>query len=251
MLFSLKGHVALVTGSSRGLGKQIALALGKGCAKVCLNYANDREKAERTFEEFQKAGCEGLLVKADVTDSLQIREMVQEVEEKLGIIDILVVNATPGQPQRPIEAYEWKHYQQMIDFFIKSPFFLTKAIVGGMKQRKWGRIINIGSEVYQLGQPNFSAYVAAKGGQTGWTRSMATELAPFGITVNIVQPGWIPVERHGKGPKEREGAYYASIPAGRWGEPQDIAKAVVYFASEEAAFVSGQTLCINGGKTPW
>ena len=251
MSVSLKGHVALVTGSSKGLGKQTALALGKAGAKVCINYANDRQKAEGAFAEFKDAGCEGILVRANATDAIQIQRMVQEIEEKLGTIDILVVNATPDQPQKPIEAYDWDGYQQMIDFFVKSPFLLTKTTVAGMKRKKWGRIINIGSEVYQLGQPNFSAYVAAKGGQTGWTRSMATELAPFGITVNIIQPGWIPVERHEKDPQEMKNAYFAAIPAGRWGVPQDVADAVVYFASEEAGFVSGQTLCVNGGKTPW
>ena len=251
MSFSLTGHVALVTGSSKGLGKQTAITLGKAGAKVCINYANSRKKAEATYAEFQEAGCEGILVQADATDFNQIQSMVREVEDKLGKIDILVVNATPDQPQKPIEEYDLDFYQSMMDFFIKSPFLLTKAVISGMKQKKWGRIINIGSEVFQTCVPNFSAYVAAKGGQVGWTRSMATELAPFGITVNIIAPGWIPVERHEKDPQEMKDAYLAGIPAGRWGEPQDVADAVVYFASEESSFVSGQTLCVNGANTPW
>ncbi len=251
MSFSLKGHVALVTGSSTGLGKQIAFALGKAGAKVCLNYAHNWEKAEATFAEFRGAGCQGIVVRADVTDAGQIQSMISEVEEKLGAVDILTVNATPDQPQKPIEDYDWDFYQKMIDFFIKSPFLLTKAVLGGMKQSKWGRIINIGSEVFQTGVPNFSAYVAAKGGQIGWTRSMAKELAPFGITVNIVNPGWIPVERHENDPQAMKDAYLAGIPAGRWGVPKDVADAVLYFASEESAFVSGQTLCVNGAHTPW
>ena len=251
MSFLLNGHVALITGSSKGLGKQIAMTLGNAGAKVCFNYANNTEKAEATFQEFQEAGGEGILVRADVTDPDEIQNLVKEVESKLGEIDILVLNATPDQPQKPIEAYDWELYQQMLDFFIKSPFLLTQAVVKGMKQKKWGRIINIGSEVYQTSVPNFSAYVAAKGGQAGWTRSMATELAPFGITVNIIAPGWIPVERHENDPQEQKDAYLAGIPAGRWGVPQDVADAVLYFASEEASFVSGQTICVNGGHTPW
>lgn len=249
--FSLEGHVALVTGSSKGLGKQIALQLGKAGAKVCINYANNRVKAEATFKEFQEAGGQGILVQADATDPQQIQSMVEQIEEKLGTIDILVVNATPDQPQKPIEEYDWAFYQQMLDFFIKSPFLLTKAVLNGMKQKGWGRIINIGSEVFQASVPNFSAYVAAKGGQVGWTRSMAKELAPYGITVNILAPGWIPVERHEKDPQEMKDSYLAGIPAGRWGVPQDVADAALYFASEEAAFVSGQTLCVNGAHTPW
>jgi len=249
--FSLTGHVALVTGSSKGLGKQIALSLGKAGAKVCINYANNQEIAESTFAKFQKAGCEGILVQADATNDQSVRHMVDEVEAKLGAVDILVVNATPAQPQKPIEDYQWEFYQTMLDFFVKSPFLLTQAVVRNMKQNKWGRIINIGSEVFQMAMPNFSAYVAAKGGQIGWTRSMAKELAPFGITVNIVNPGWIPLERHVNDPQEMKDAYFAGIPAGRWGTPQDVADAVVYFASEESAFISGQTLCVNGANTPW
>jgi 3-oxoacyl-[acyl-carrier protein] reductase len=120
-----------------------------------------------------------------------------------------------------------------------------------MKQQRWGRIINITSEVFHRAVAPFSAYVAAKGGQIGWSRSMARELAPFGITVNMVAPGWIPVERHANDPQEEKDAYRALIPMRRWGTPQDVADAVLYFASEEASFVTGQTLCVNGGMTPW
>ena len=119
-----------------------------------------------------------------------------------------------------------------------------------MKKKRFGRIINVGSEVFQLSVPNFSAYVAAKGGQLGWTRSMAKELAPFGITVNQVAPGWIPTERHANDPQEAKDGYLAGIPAGRWGTPEDVATAVLYFASNEASFVTGQTTCVNGGLTP-
>ena len=248
---SLKGHVALVTGSSKGLGKEIAFSLGKAGAKVCINYANNEQAAAATFKEFQELGYEGMLVRADVTNDQEIRQMTESVANRLGVVDILVLNATPDQPQRPIEEYDWEFYQTMLDFFVKSPFLLTKAVLKGMKQQKWGRIINIGSEVFQEGVPNFSAYVAAKGGQIGWTRSMSKELAPFGITVNVINPGWIPVERHANDPQEMKDRYLAGIPAGRWGTPLDVGAAVVYFASESAGFVSGQTLCVNGARTPW
>ena len=120
-----------------------------------------------------------------------------------------------------------------------------------MKQKQWGRIINISSEVYQLSVSPFSAYVSAKGGQIGWTRSMSKELAPFGITVNTVNPGWIPTERHNDDPQEDKDAYLEQIPAGRWGVPEDVGEAVAYFASEEASFITGQTICVNGGNSPW
>lgn len=251
MTFQLDGHVALVTGSSRGLGKDIALTLGRAGAKVAFNYFHSEATATATFAEFTAAGGQGLLVHGDASNEDDVARMVREATEALGPIDILVPNATPDQPQMPIEDYTWQHCQTMIDFFIKSPFLLTKACLADMKRAGWGRIINITSEVYHRSHGNFVAYVSAKGGQVGFTRSMATELAPRGITVNSVAPGWIPTERHAHDPQETKDGYQAIIPAGRWGTPRDVADAVLYFASEEASFVTGQTLCVNGGMTPW
>ena len=251
MAFSLAGHVALVTGSSTGLGKATAFSLARAGAKVALNYQRNAERAERTFGEFQRAGFTGELVRGDVSTPEGVAATCRQAREKLGDIDILVVNATPDQPQMPIEEYTWKHYETMIDFFIKSPYLLSRAVLPAMKTKKWGRIINISSEVFQRAVGNFSAYVSAKGGQNGFTRSMSTELAPFGITVNSVAPGWIPVERHENDPPEEKAAYRRLIPANRWGTPDDVGYAVLYFASEEASFVTGQTLCVNGGMTPW
>ncbi|MCE9555687.1 MAG: 3-oxoacyl-ACP reductase FabG [Planctomycetes bacterium] len=250
-MFSLEGRVALVTGSSKGLGKAIALGLGKAGARVAINYQNNAAKAEATAEELRRSGCKIALVRANVIDAADVQRLCETVAKELGPIDILIPNATPDQPQKPIEQYDWDFYQSMIDFFLKSPYLLTRATLPHMKQQKFGRIINITSEVFHLSVGNFSAYVAAKGAQIGWSRSMATELAPHGITVNTIAPGWIPVERHEKDPQEVKDAYLASIPARRWGTPEDVANAAVYYASTEAAFVTGQTLCVNGGATPW
>ncbi len=247
--FSLAGRTALVTGSSRGLGAAMAMAMGRAGARVAINYANNASRAEQFYEQYREQGYEGMLVRGDVTDQGEVEALCEEIGRTFGGVDIVVVNATPDQPHKPIEEYDWAFYQQMLDFFIKSPFLLTRAVLPHMKQQRWGRIINIGSEVFQRGVGNFSAYVAAKGGQNGWTRSMATELAPFGITVNMVSPGWIPVERHANDPQEEKDAYRALIPAGRWGVPEDVCGAVVYLASEAASFVTGQNICVNGGMT--
>ena len=247
--FSLAGHVALVTGSSMGLGKAIAFALGQAGAAVALNYFNRTGPAETAFRQFQALGYRGILIKGDATDPGEVERMVKEIAKTLGPIDILVVNATCDQPQRPIEDYDWAFYQRMIDFFIKSPFLLTRAVLPQMKKRRWGRIINVGSEVVQRGVPNFTAYVTAKGGQNGFHRSLATELAPFGITVNMISPGWIPVERHEKDSKEARDAYLAGVPAKRMGIPSEVGGAVVFLASDAASFVMGQNICINGALT--
>jgi 3-oxoacyl-[acyl-carrier protein] reductase len=227
------------------------MALGLAGAKVAFNYLNNQASGEATFEEFKASGGQGMLIRGDASDEATVADMCSTIADQLGPIDILVPNATPDQPQMPIEEFTWQHCQNMIDFFIKSPFLLTKACLPGMKEKKWGRIVNITSEVYHRSVGNFVAYVSAKGGQIGFTRSMASELAPFGITVNSVAPGWIPTERHDNDPQERKDAYRDIIPANRWGTPQDIGDAVLYFASEEASFVTGQTLCVNGGLTPW
>jgi 3-oxoacyl-[acyl-carrier protein] reductase len=164
-------------------------------------------------------------------------------------VDILVVNATPDQPQKPIEQYDWAFCQQMLDFFVKSPFLLTRACLAHMKARRWGRIINIGSEVVARGVPNFTAYVAAKGGQNGFHRSLATEVARWGITVNMICPGWIPVERHANDPQSEKDGYRALIPANRWGVPEDLAGAVTFLASDASSFITGQSVHVNGGMT--
>ena len=248
-LFSLKGRVALVTGSSRGLGRAMAFALGRAGAKVAFNYHNSRETAERAFAEYQKEKLEGMLVQADVTNEDSVNRMAKQVAEKLGPIDIIVINATCDQPHKPIEEYDWAFFQSMVDFFIKSPYLLTRACLPHMKQQRWGRIINIGSEVVARGVPNFTAYVAAKGGQNGFHRSLANELALWNITVNMICPGWIPVERHANDPQSEKDGYRALIPLNRWGVPGDLDGAVTFLASEASSFITGQSLHVNGGMT--
>ena len=249
--FSLAGRVALVTGSSTGLGKATALCLGQAGAKVAINYANNKARADAARNELHEAGITAELFQADVTNEAAVDQMVTAIEGSLGPVDIVVLNATPAQPLNPIEEYDWAFYEQMLDFFVKSPYLLARRVLPGMKARRHGRLINITSEVFQLGVAPFSAYVAAKGGQIGWSRSMANELAPHGITVNMIAPGWIPVERHANDPQEDKDAYLARIPVGRWGKPEEVGWAATYFASDEAAFVTGQTVAVNGGNTVW
>lgn len=247
--FSLKNRVALVTGSSTGLGKAIAAGLGKAGARVAVNYQNNTERAEKTFADMQKAGVEGMLVRGDVTNPEDVDRMIAEIANTLGPVDIAVLNATPAQPQKAFEEYDWAFFQQMLDFFVKSPYLITRACLPHMKAQRWGRIINIGSEVVARAVSPFTAYVAAKGAQNGFHRSLASELAPWNITVNMIAPGWIPVERHENDPEDLKEGYRRLIPMGRWGVPDDVAGAAVFLASEAAGFITGQNLHINGGMT--
>ncbi len=247
--FDLTNKVVFISGSSTGLGKSMAMEFGAAGAKVALNYANNEARANETFAAFKEAGYEGILTKGSAIDEADVNRVIQETKDQLGPIDVVIINATPDQPQKPIEMYDWDFYQSMLDFFIKSPFLLTRAVVADMKQRRSGRIINIGSEVFEEGVPNFTAYVSAKGGQNGFTRSLAKELAPWGITVNTIAPAWIPVERHEKDPQGLKDGYLADLPSKRWGVPKEVADTAIFLASDESSYVSGQNIAVNGAHT--
>jgi 3-oxoacyl-[acyl-carrier protein] reductase len=250
MKYDLSNRVALVTGASRGLGEAIAVKLGECGAKVAVNYFASPEKAERVVELVKKAGGgDAAAFKADVREEGEVNRMVQEVQGRFGPVDIVVPNGTGPQPFIPLEKLTWRACLDQLEFFVKSPLLLAKAVVPGMKQRRWGRIINIGSEVFEKGVPEFSNYVSAKGAQLGLTRSWAMELAPHGITVNIVSPGWIPTERHKDDSEEAKRAYAAGVPMRRMGVPEDIGAAVAFLASDAANFITGQKLAVNGGNS--
>ncbi|MGD7044582.1 SDR family NAD(P)-dependent oxidoreductase [Jeotgalibacillus proteolyticus] len=243
----LDGKIALVTGGSRGLGKYISEALALAGAAVIVNYANNRSAAEQTAEQIQEKGGTAFVLQGDITNEEAVDSLVQEAEKIAGgSIDILVNNATGPQPELAIEESTWQDYLDQLDFFVKAPLLLAKAVLPEMKRKKEGRIILIGSEVIQLGNPNFSSYVTAKSAQLGMTRSWASELGPHGIAVNLLNPGFIPVERHeGIDPS----GYAASVPLRKTGEGEDIANAVVFLASSDSKFITGQSISVNGGNT--
>lgn len=247
--FDLTGRVALVTGASRGLGAAIARELAANGAAVAVNYHKGAEQAERLCEEILSAGGQAKAFGADITDLDCVSELCQRVGETLGPIEVLVANATGPQPFLSLEAMSWRDCLDQLEFFVKSPMLLAQQVVPGMKKRQWGRIINIGSEVFEKGVPEFSNYVSAKGAQLGLTRSWALELAPWQITVNLVAPGWIPTERHASDSQESKDAYAGDVPMGRMGEPADVAAAVAFLASDGAKFVTGQKISVNGGNT--
>jgi 3-oxoacyl-[acyl-carrier protein] reductase len=242
-------RTALVTGASRGLGSAIASELAASGFKVAVNYKSSRDRAERLCAQIQQLGGEAVAFEADVRDEADVNRLVRETTEKLGPVDVLVVNATGPQPMYAIEEQTWDCYLDQLEFFVKSPLLLLKAVLPKMKENRFGRIIQIGSEVFELGNPRFANYVAAKGAQLGLTRSWSRELAPHGITVNLIAPGWIPTERHAGTPEEELDAYRRSVPMERLGDASDVARAVAFLAGESGGFITGQRIAVNGGNS--
>ena len=241
-------RVALVTGSSRGLGTAIARRLGRDGLAVAVNDALGDPRALDVVGAIRDEGGVADAFTADVTNQRQVSDLVAAVAQTLGPVDVLVLNATGPQPEAPLTEVPWEDHLAQLDFFVKSPVLLGRAVLPGMQARHFGRIVQIDSEVAHRPPPGRSAYATAKSAQIGLTRSWARELAPHGITVNAVAPGFIPVERHAEVPDEAIRAYLASVPAGRMGAPDDIAHAVSFFASEAAAFVTGQRIVVDGGR---
>jgi 3-oxoacyl-[acyl-carrier protein] reductase len=205
--------------------------------------------AQKVADAIRRNGGTAEVFEADVRDEAQVTQLVDDVQKRLGLIDILVINATGPQPMLRIEELNWRACLDQLEFFVKSPMILLLAVVGQMKKRRRGRIIHIASEVFEKGLPEFSNYVSAKGAQLGLMRSWAMELAPWQITVNAVSPGWIPTERHANDPQSAKDAYAASIPLRRMGKAEDVATAVAFLASDAGNFITGQKLSINGGNS--
>ncbi|MBM7579658.1 SDR family NAD(P)-dependent oxidoreductase [Jeotgalibacillus terrae] len=246
----MKSKVALVTGASRGIGKSMAIKLAEDGLKVVVNYNSNREKAESIVYDIQHSGGEAIAIQADVTSEDDVKKLVSRSQEAFGqTIDILVNNATGPQPELSLENVSWEDYLDQLHFTAKAPLLLLKEIMPSMKEKQWGRVINIGSEVIEIGNPEFSNYVTAKSAVVGMTRSWANELGTHNITVNAVHPGFTPVERHGEVTEENARGYLKGVPLNRLGKPDDIANMVCFLASEEAGFITGQNINVNGGNT--
>jgi 3-oxoacyl-[acyl-carrier protein] reductase len=239
----LKDRVALVTGASRGIGRAIAEALAGTGAAVAVNYRQRGEEAAAVAEAIQRSGGRAVAVAADVSVAGDVERMVREVEQRLGPVDILVNNAGMTLA-RGLDDISEADFDRTIAVNLKSAFLCTQAVLPGMRQRRWGRIINISSIGARLGSGSVSvAYAAAKAGVEGLSRGYALRLAPEGVTVNAVAPGLIDTEM-GQPVIAAGGA--ARIPVGRVGTGEEIAQAVLLLAGD--AFITGQTIGVNGGS---
>jgi 3-oxoacyl-[acyl-carrier protein] reductase len=241
-------RVALVTGSSRGLGAAIARRLAGDGLAVAVNGRTGDAQLHEVARSIAADGGTAAAFAANVTDEQEVAGLVAAISASLGVVDVLVLNATGPQPEARLADVTWEDHLSQLAFFVKSPVLLGRAVLPGMRAKRSGRIIQIDSEVADRPPPGRSAYATAKSAQIGLTRSWAPELAPLGITVNTVAPGFIPVERHAGVTAEIRNAYLASVPAGRMGTPEDIAHAVSFLASAGAGFITGQRIIVDGGR---
>lgn len=239
----------LVTGASRGLGAHIARRLAADGRPVAVNYLPDPEDAERVVADIAEAGGRAAAFRADVTAEHDVTALVAAVEAELGPIAVLIPNATGPQPLIDAIDVTWQDHLDQLTFFVKSPTLLMRAVAPGMRARGGGRIIQIGSDAFERAAPGMSAYNAAKGAQISLTRTWARELGPWGITVNLVAPGWIPVERHAQVASRHLEEYRRAVPLGRMGTPAEIADVVAFLASDGARFITGERITVNGGHT--
>ncbi len=242
-------RTALITGASRGLGAAMAESLAAAGHRVAVNYFANAGRAAQLCDDLRARNLVAQPFHADVRDPAEITRLVDEVSAAFGPIEVAVFNATGPQPMLPIEQQTWQSYLDQLEFFLKSPLLVTQAVLPGMRERGFGRLIQIGSEVVELGNPRFANYVAAKAAQLGQTRSWARELGPAGITVNLVAPGWIPTERHSHDSEADKQAYTQGVPLGRMGLAEEVGRVVAFLASDEASFITGQKIAVNGGNT--
>jgi 3-oxoacyl-[acyl-carrier protein] reductase len=243
---SLSGKVALVTGGARGIGRATVLELAKSGADVAINYSGSEAAAKQVAEEVESLGRKAVIIQANVADSASVGEMVKKVVDEFGKLDILVNNAgiTKDNLIMRMKEEEW---DAVIDVNLKGVFNCIKAVTRQMMKQRSGRIINISSVVGVMGNPGQANYVAAKAGVIGLTKTTARELASRGITVNAVAPGYIETDMTSKLGEDVKEGMLSMIPLARLGYPEDIAKTVRFLCSEDASYMTGQTLHVDGG----
>jgi NAD(P)-dependent dehydrogenase (short-subunit alcohol dehydrogenase family) len=242
----VQNRVALVTGSGSGLGETTVMMLAQNGAKVVVNDV-DQAKVDKVVEKIKSAGGEALGVAADISKKDQVQDLVQQIEKRFGPVDILVNNAGIARDKGLLKITE-EDWDIVLNVNLKGPFLLSQAVVPNMKERKFGRIVNISSRAY-LGWPTQANYASSKGGLVSLSRTLALELAKHQITVNCIAPGLIQTPLYDALPDNIKANLMKSQPTKTIGKPEDIGYGVLFFADDEADYVTGQTIFICGGKS--
>ena len=248
-LFDIEGKVALVTGSTHGLGMAMAKGLGLAGATIIVNGNSSQEKIDEAVSEYKKEGIKAFGYKFNVSNEGEVKEAIAKIENEVGAIDILINNA--GIIKRiPLVDMEVEDFRQVIDIDLVSPFIVSKHVVKGMISRKKGKIINICSMMSELGRNSVGAYAAAKGGLKMLTQNMATEWAKHNIQVNGIGPGYFATSQ--TAPIRVDGHPFNEFiinrtPAAKWGDPSDLAGAAIFLSSKASDFVNGHILYVDGG----
>jgi 3-oxoacyl-[acyl-carrier protein] reductase len=246
MTIEFSGKVALVTGSSSGIGAAIAKELAAGQAKVALHYRGNADGASQIADSIRQRGGTCTFFQADVSNVEEAAGLVKQVQTELGGLDILVNNAGTTRDTLLLTMKE-EDWDAVIDTNLKSVYAVTRAALRGMIKNRWGRIINISSVVGLSGQAGQSNYAASKAGIIGFSKSLAREVASRNITVNVVAPGFIPTALTHVLSEEQRTAILQNTPMGRMGAPEDVAWAVSFLAAERSGFITGQVLTVDGG----
>jgi 3-oxoacyl-[acyl-carrier protein] reductase len=245
-MFDLTGKVALVTGGSRGIGRAAALALAKQGAQVVINYVSNEGAAREVAETIEKAGGKAEIVQFDVGSGDGAEKAIAEVAKRLGRLDILVCSAGIAIDGLLLRLKD-EDFDRILAVNVKGSVSCARAATKVMMRAKTGRVIFLSSVVGEMGNAGQTAYSASKAALLGVTKSMARELSSRAITVNAITPGFIDTDMTGSLTEEQKASIHSAIPLGRTGKPEEIAAAIVYLASDEAGYVTGQVLRVNGG----
>ena len=246
MAGALDGQVAVVTGASRGIGRACAIELAKHGAAVVVNYTSNEDAANSCKAEIEAAGGKAIVVQANVGNPDEARALIKTAEEQLGKVDILVNNAGVNR-DRTIQRMSDAEWNEVIQTDLSSIFYTTQAALGGMRERNYGRIVNMSSVIGQMGNLGQANYSAAKAGMIAFTKTAAKELARFGITVNAVCPGFIETDMVAALSDEIKTTLIGNIPVGRFGTAEEVAAAVRFLVTE-GGFFTGAQLSLNGGQ---